>query len=104
MANTEDHVRENGLLGILPPSAEVITNVHPAPNVLRNANLTSEDNFFSCTVLFCLGEALLPRKKKIVNIAINTEMKMHSDLITFVPKKTRLQEVGTKRRVGQNMK
>lgn len=46
MANTEDHVRENGLLGILPPSAEVITNVHPAPNVIRNANLTSENNSF----------------------------------------------------------
>jgi len=85
MANTEDHVRENGLLGILPPSAEVITNVHPAPNVTRNANLTSEGSFFSCTVMFFPGEALLPRKKKTVKTAINTEM--HSDLITFVHKK-----------------
>jgi len=31
MTNTQDPVRENGRLGILPPSTEVITNVLPSP-------------------------------------------------------------------------
>jgi hypothetical protein len=30
MANTEDPVKENGRLGILPPSKEVITNFLPS--------------------------------------------------------------------------
>jgi hypothetical protein len=30
MANNKDPVRENGMLGILPPSTEVITNVSPS--------------------------------------------------------------------------
>jgi len=30
MANIKDPVRENGMLGILPPSTEVITNVPPS--------------------------------------------------------------------------
>lgn len=47
---------------------------------------------------------MLPKKKKTVNTAINTEMKMHSDLIRFMPKKIILEEVGAKGRIGQNMK
>lgn len=47
---------------------------------------------------------MLAKKKKTVNTAINTEMKMHSDLITFMLKKIMLEEVGAKRRIGQNMK
>ena len=54
--------------------------------------------------MFLPGEALLAKKKKTVNTAINTGMKMHSDLITFMLKKIMLEEVGAKRRIGQNMK
>jgi len=46
ITNTEDPVTENERLGILPPSTGVITNVPPSPNVIRNANLTSDGNFF----------------------------------------------------------
>jgi hypothetical protein len=63
MTNTEDPVRENGRLGILPPSTEVITNVLPSPNVIRKANLTSEGNCFpeqSCSFL----EKLYYRKRR----------------------------------------
>jgi hypothetical protein len=54
--------------------------------------------------VFFPGEALLAKKKKTVNTAIDTEMKMHSDLVTFLPKEIMLEEVGAKRRIGQNMK
>jgi hypothetical protein len=54
--------------------------------------------------VFFPGEVLLPKKKKTVNTAINTEMKMHSDLITFMPKRIMLEEVRARGRIGQNIK
>jgi hypothetical protein len=54
--------------------------------------------------VFFSGEALLPKKKKTIAPAINTEMKMHSDLITFTPKKMMLEEVGAMGRIDQNIK
>jgi hypothetical protein len=46
---------------------------------------------------------LLQKKTKTFNPALNTEMKMHSGLITFLSKKIMLEEVGAMRRIGQNM-
>jgi hypothetical protein len=54
--------------------------------------------------VFFPGEALLLKKKKTVSPTINTEMKMPSDLTTFLSKKIMLQEVEAMRRIGQNMK
>jgi hypothetical protein len=63
IANTEDPVRENGQLEILPPSTEVITNFPPSPNVIRNANLTSEENLLPDSSCFSL-EKLCGRKRR----------------------------------------
>jgi hypothetical protein len=48
--------------------------------------------------VFFPGEALLPKKKKTVNPALNT------DLITFLSEKIILEEMGAIRRIDQNMK
>jgi hypothetical protein len=39
-------------------------------------------------------------KEEKVNPAINTEMKMHSDLLTYIPKKIILEEVVAKWQIG----
>jgi hypothetical protein len=53
--------------------------------------------------VFFSGEALLPKKKKTVDPALNTEMEMHSELITFLSEKIMLEEMGAIRRIDQNM-
>jgi len=54
--------------------------------------------------VFFPGEALLPKKKKTVDPALNTEMETHSELITFLSEKIMLEEMGAMRRIDQNMK